>query len=81
MDTLAIARVLLASIAGPLRELTIHSAPYGGIDQWVTHEDILLSPNHLWALMGVFNATVTERTLITEDMIEPPVSSAAKDGR
>jgi hypothetical protein len=69
MNTLAIARVLLASLIGPLRELTIHGVPYGGIDQWITHEDMLLSPDHLRTLMGVFNAQMTERTLITEDMI------------
>lgn len=69
MDTQAIAKVVLAAVAGPLRELTIADAPYGAVDQWVTHEDILLSPAHMWSMRNVFEPSLTERAGVTEDII------------
>ena len=69
MDTQAIAKVVLAAVAGPLRDLTIGDAPYEAVAQWVTHEDILLSPAHLWSMSDVFEALLTERTAVTEDII------------
>lgn len=43
-DTQATARLILHSIPGPLGQLSIQGAPYGAVDQWITHEDMHLSP-------------------------------------
>jgi hypothetical protein len=66
LDTQAIAKILMASIEGPLGQLRILGAPCGAVDQWVTHEDILLSPDHMRALMHIYHAQPTDRTRLDE---------------
>jgi hypothetical protein len=56
IDTQRIARAILGSISGPLRGLSLHGAPLGMADQWITNEDILTSPEYMAAL-----ATVCEK--------------------
>ena len=57
IDTQHISSCLLAGLTGPLGTLRIHNAPLGAIDQWVTHEDILLSTRHSRALQHVYSVS------------------------
>jgi hypothetical protein len=55
MEPQKIARLILASIEGPLRRLMIQDAPYGAADQWVTNQDMLLSPEHIKGLTHIYH--------------------------
>lgn len=44
IDTQETARLILRSIPEPLGKMAVRGAPYGAADQWITHEDMLLSP-------------------------------------
>lgn len=68
-DTQKVARGLLESISGPLGQLKLHGAVYGAVDQWLTNEDILLSPEHVNSLLPVYHSTEPERKLTGEDII------------
>jgi hypothetical protein len=65
-DTQAIARIIQDSIEGPLLQLKINGAPYGAVDQWITQEDILLSPDHMKALLQIYSAQAARRTRLDE---------------
>ena len=65
-DTQAIARTIQDSIEGPLRQFMINGAPYGAVDQWLTQEDILLSPDHMNALVQIYFAQPARRTRLDE---------------
>jgi hypothetical protein len=69
IDTQQIASCLLEALSGPLRTLRIHNAPFGAIDQWVTHEDILLSAAHIDALQQVYHAGGVAPTQVGDGMI------------
>jgi hypothetical protein len=60
LDTQEIARLVLRSIPGPLAELSIRGAPYGAADQWIAHEDMLLSPTLMKTFANVYNAERTD---------------------
>ena len=49
------ARLILHSIPEPLGNLSIHGASYGAADQWITHEDILLSPAVMKSFAHVYS--------------------------
>jgi hypothetical protein len=66
IDTQEIARIILASSPLGLRQLAIHGAPYGAADQWITNEDLLLSPVHLKALAGIYRVHEIDRTRFDE---------------
>jgi hypothetical protein len=63
MDTQRIARAILGSISGPLRGLSLHGAPLGMADQWITHEDILISPEYMAALATVYEKGASLRKI------------------
>ena len=69
VDGQNIARRLLESIPSPLRKLRLHGAPYGAADQWLTNEDVLLSPAHLKSLLAVYQVMELERDLPGDDMV------------
>jgi hypothetical protein len=54
IDSQEIARLILRSLPEPLGQLSIHGAPYGAADQWITHEDMLLSPVLMQAFANVY---------------------------
>lgn len=54
IDSQEIARLILRSLPEPLGQLSIHGAPYGAADQWITHEDMLLSPVLMKAFSNVY---------------------------
>ena len=68
VDTQKVARIILDSISGPLGELSINGAACGAADQWVTNQDILISPEHVKSLASVYSATELERRR-AEDVI------------
>lgn len=61
IDTQQVSQIILDAIPGPLGERRIHGAPYGAMDQWVTNEDVLLSPEHMKSLLPLYDAKESQR--------------------
>jgi hypothetical protein len=55
IDSQGTARLILNSIPEPLGQLSIHGASYGAADQWITHEDMLLSPAIMKSFAHVYS--------------------------